>query len=150
MRSRTHGNGVWQCTQPRPTGHVLVPPSTRSHRVEGRGVWVVLVCHGATVQQLATALRLTWPHSIASGARSNSKRKVKKGKITLGDQGLLYLQKRPPACPAWGAGRGPSVGRCDVRQRSWSPNYARPSCAPSSRSTAIYGTPATSKPGLGF
>jgi antirestriction protein ArdC len=35
-----------------------------------------------------------------------------------------------------------------MRRRNWSPSYARPSCAPSSRLTAICATRAISKPGL--
>jgi hypothetical protein len=78
-----------------------------------------LVCHLATGQPLATALRLLRGTRSRAG-RSDSKRKVKKGKITLGSEGLLFLQKEAPGLSSIPRGsRQPLslASSCEIRNR---------------------------------
>ena len=79
----------------------------------------LLVCHLATGQPLATALRLLRGTRSRAG-RSDSKRKVKKGKITLGSEGLLFLQKEAPGLSSIPRGsRQPLslASSCEIRNR---------------------------------
>ncbi len=73
----------------------------------------LLVCHLATGQPLATALRLLRGTRSRAG-RSDSKRKVKKGKITLGSEGLLFLSKRGPGLSSRRGGLEACGGRAGV------------------------------------